>query len=180
MPSGMLSADTFDGIDILGYVNRFYRVQKDTGLQQEYLKNSYIEVAYSLLVEVLSVADLITDILVVESLIAQRQSVEISAMLLLMACPYLVSHSILCSLVQSRRQELARIRDTSALPSYSYQLLNAVSFILMTPFTITWLVLVDMIYMFYVIYLPSLRLSPALKSTSRRLWTTICSSSGLE
>eukprot|EP01083_Nonionella_stella_P170821 582191_1 len=108
-----------------------------------------IEILYSFLVESLSVADLITDILVVKQLIEARQVWWISFMFLFMVSPYLVSHSTMCSLLSVRRSHY--LPKQTKCPPIGLFTLNVLSLVLLTPFAIVWFSLVDAIFMLYLV-----------------------------
>ena len=158
-PSNNMMINPID-IDMGNYVDRSIQASK-LQQQQDFIINkdgekSKIEIIYSFIVESLSTADLVTDILVIIALINKPnpETWWITFMLLFMMSPYLVSHSIMCSLIDSRRDSLKLDLNTDrggCGTKCGYRMINTLSLFIMTPMSIVWFTLVDVTFMIYLI-----------------------------
>eukprot|EP01084_Bolivina_argentea_P172299 298477_1 len=99
---------------------------------------SWIEVAYSSMVETFSALDLYTDIIVLFQLYASNNIWWTSWMLILMCCPYLVSYGPLATLIQQSNINFREKRCVAFLVV-----------LLITPFSVVYLVLIDVVFMIY-------------------------------
>ena len=125
---------------------------------------SWIEMVYATVVESLSSADLITDSLIVIQLANDKNHNHqwwISLMILMMISPYLVSYSVLGSLFKARMTRFIRRiklneRNNNSNNSISiykckWILFSVVCLILMTPLSLLYFVVIDIIFMIYVL-----------------------------
>eukprot|EP01084_Bolivina_argentea_P043354 79888_1 len=93
------------------------------------------EIFYSAIVESLSVGDLLTDIIVLRDLIATNNQWWTAFMLLFLLAPYLVSFCSLASIFQSREKDVR----------------NVMCLLLITPFSLCLLIMLDVTFMMFVV-----------------------------
>eukprot|EP01084_Bolivina_argentea_P073926 134117_1 len=120
---------------------------------------SWIEVIYSTTVEGLSTADFITDILILRDLWLSNNLWWTTFMLSLLIAPYLVCYSALGSLIQHRMNFIfltMSISDEINKPKCSvgckWFSFNLLVLLLMTPLCIVYFVVIDIVFMIYIIF----------------------------
>eukprot|EP01084_Bolivina_argentea_P157332 274182_1 len=124
----------------LGSDQNIYNFEKSDIKKDIKIGTFLMEKIFSFLVEALSTADYITDILVVQQLIQNKESWWISFMLLFMMCPYLISHSTMASLILGSTNGANRSFLT-----------NIFVWILITPLALVWFAIFDCIFMIHVL-----------------------------
>eukprot|EP01083_Nonionella_stella_P060839 158657_1 len=114
---------------------------------------SWIEVIYSTTVEGLSTADFITDILILRDLWISNNLWWTTFMLSLLIAPYLVCYSALGSLIQHRMNFIYLTMSVDAVQcakQCKWFSFNFLVLLLMTPLCIAYFVLIDIVFMVYV------------------------------
>eukprot|EP01083_Nonionella_stella_P089161 248752_1 len=111
---------------------------------------NWIELFYSMLVESFSTADLYTDIIIMVELYKARQQWWVTFMVAFLTAPYLVSYSALGSIIQHRIHSFFLFNDT--LNCCQWISFNVIVLILMTPLCLMYFVVIDVIFMIYVLF----------------------------
>eukprot|EP01083_Nonionella_stella_P113712 335355_1 len=106
--------------------------------EEELQSVAWIELAYSTLVETFSTLDLVTDIVILSQLYGSKNQWWTSWMLLLLICPYLVSHG---SLVVTLKK---KIDFNSCCVGFGASLL-------MTPIALIYLFVIDIVFMIFAL-----------------------------
>ena len=122
--------------------------------EQEDEPVSWLELLYSTVVESLSTADLITDALVLIEFVEGSHLWWASWMVLLILAPYMVSYVSLGSLFQKRVQRfVARMEVENGISKCSLQwiVFTFMVFLLLTPISLLYFVVIDVIFMAYVL-----------------------------
>lgn len=115
---------------------------------------TWVEILYSTVVESLSTADLITDYLVLEQFVEGGHQWWASWMVVMIAAPYLVSFSVLGTLFEQRVSKFLIQFKSKELSKWSIKwiLFTLICFILMTPLSIIYFIIIDVFFMIYVLF----------------------------
>lgn len=109
-------------------------LRKRSATVESDVEYKHLELIYSCIVEVLSVGDLVTDMIVLEQLIATNNQWWTSFMLLFLLAPYLVSYCAFASIFQSHDKNISLFWKIC----------------LITPLSLFLLIIVDLLFMMYV------------------------------
>eukprot|EP01083_Nonionella_stella_P077456 211555_1 len=119
---------------------------------------NWIELLYSTLVESFSTADFYTDVVIMVELYDAKQQWWATWMLFLVIAPYLVSYSALGSIVQHRIQSYFVSLNERGESSgcCEWFMFNVLILILMTPLCLVYFIVIDVVFMVYVLLSTSL------------------------
>ena len=102
------------------------------------------EVILSLILEILSAADLVSDIIIMKAMVETAHIVWFSISIFTMLCPFLMGYGSFISLRIEDIKETLRMDYKS---HDNHRLKLVLQFLYMTPFVLVYLVIMDLIYL---------------------------------
>eukprot|EP01083_Nonionella_stella_P118130 352561_1 len=146
-------ADDEEELKVVSVVDTLLAEPDAEDIDEESNASSWVELIYSTFVESLSMADFITDFLVLKQLFEGGHQWWSSWMVLMMLSSYLVSFSVVGTLFVNAVSAFVQKRQLSKQSKCSghYVLFVLMTILLMTPLSVLYFFIVDVVFMVYVL-----------------------------